>query len=1084
MGDRSLVVRIRAELADFKRQMSGAAQDVKQVGSAAQDSSGRATAALSRISAAAEKNAGAWGNVGDAVGRASLAVGVGLGLAAKAAIDWESAWAGVAKTVDGNASQMAQLESELRGLTQVLPATHAEIAAVAEAAGQLGIARGDIAGFTKIMIDLGESTNLSADEAATSLAQISNVMGTMDREGVGGIERMGSALVALGNAGASTEADIVAMSTRIAGSANLIGASEADVLALANALSSVGVEAQLGGGVISRVLTQINTEVLSSGERLDDFARLAGVSAQAFAQAWQADPVAAFQQVVAGLARVQESGGDTATVLSDLGIKGTENASVMLRLTGASGMLADSLQTGRAAWQQNSALAEEAAKRYETAGAQIAMARNAVYDAAITLGGELAPSLTTVANLVAGVANAFGSLPEPMQRVIATTALVGSGAGLAAVGIGKLVGLGRDVRSVFSDISTSSPRAAAGMTRAGQAAAVAGKAFAAAAAAGVAMGAIIDGPQWSSGVEQLTADVLAGGDALARWNARLAEGAAYDLRMDSNIRSMGDALRYSFDPGFLGQVDKTLGSVFSAFGAQNFSDVARAKAVLGEFDATLASMVRGGNASQAAEVMRQIADEAKAQGMSVSDLADRFPQYAEALAAVSNQSKAAGESGTAAASGLDQMSGSMDESASSAQDAAAAIDDLASSYADLGAQLLGQRGSAREFQAAIDDATAAVQENGRNLNINSEAGRANQAALDGIAEATGEWAARSIEAGAAQSEVAKIVSSGRAAFIDAAVAMGMSAEKAGALATQLGLVPEEVSTSFEAAGIEGEQEKVVTYTGVVNGVPQTSITTFSTPGSGQAQDQARLTTAALGDVPKSSVTTFSTPGSTAAQWQSGLVKQGVVAIPKSWSTHLSVSGASAAAAEAWRVKASLESIPRTVWSSVIVSRISRNIPVGNEDGGILRGTPTGAVKAYAGGGIALGTGAYVPRVPQILSGTGGVLWQEPVTGWEAYISGKPGMERRNLRVWADAGRMLGIPPWVLELARVQRHFADGGMSGNGQAPAAMGGFPDAGMVAGLVAREVRSVLAGMTVQMDGDRVGRIITRHQRGMTRL
>ena len=70
-----------------------------------------------------------------------------LGLAAKAAMDWESSWAGVQKTVDGSPQQMAALEAGLRGLARELPATHTEIAAVAEAAGQLGIETPNVLGL-------------------------------------------------------------------------------------------------------------------------------------------------------------------------------------------------------------------------------------------------------------------------------------------------------------------------------------------------------------------------------------------------------------------------------------------------------------------------------------------------------------------------------------------------------------------------------------------------------------------------------------------------------------------------------------------------------------------------------------------------------------------------------------------------------------------------------------------------------------------------------------------------------------------------------------------------------------------------
>ncbi len=52
-----------------------------------------------------------------------------------------------------------------------LPASAVEIANAAEVAGQLGIKTEDIS-FSRTMIDMGESTNLSAEEAATAIAKI------------------------------------------------------------------------------------------------------------------------------------------------------------------------------------------------------------------------------------------------------------------------------------------------------------------------------------------------------------------------------------------------------------------------------------------------------------------------------------------------------------------------------------------------------------------------------------------------------------------------------------------------------------------------------------------------------------------------------------------------------------------------------------------------------------------------------------------------------------------------------------------------------------------------------------------------
>lgn len=167
----------------------------------------------------------------------------GVGATVKAAMDWESSFASVKKTndevIDSNGNVVysyKDLEDGLRGLAKELPASHKEIAAVAEAAGQLGVQTENVTAFTKTMIDLGESTNMSAETAATELARFANIMGMSQDK----FSNLGSALVDLGNHYATTESEISSMSLRLAGAGKQIGMSEGDILGFAAALSSVG----------------------------------------------------------------------------------------------------------------------------------------------------------------------------------------------------------------------------------------------------------------------------------------------------------------------------------------------------------------------------------------------------------------------------------------------------------------------------------------------------------------------------------------------------------------------------------------------------------------------------------------------------------------------------------------------------------------------------------------------------------------------------------------------------------------------------------------------------------------------------
>src|SRR3546814_585183 len=153
------------------------------------------------------------------------------------------------------------------------------------------------------MIDLGETTNLSANDAATSLARFMNIMGTSQDQ----VSNLGSAIVGLGNNYATTESEILEMSLRLAGAGKQIGLTEGDVLGLATALSSVGIEAEAGGSAMSKVMIDIAASVDEGGARVEMFAKVAGMSADDFSAKWRTAPSEALAAFVKGLSKDRKS---------------------------------------------------------------------------------------------------------------------------------------------------------------------------------------------------------------------------------------------------------------------------------------------------------------------------------------------------------------------------------------------------------------------------------------------------------------------------------------------------------------------------------------------------------------------------------------------------------------------------------------------------------------------------------------------------------------------------------------------------------------------------------------------------------
>lgn len=323
----------------------------------------------------------------------------GAGVAVKAAIDYESAFAGVKKTVDGTPQQFAKLSNSIREMSREMPSSAVEIAHVAEAAGQLGVPIGAIKDFSKTMINLGVSTNLSSEEAASSIAKIGNIMQVSGKDLGTWSGHFGSAVVDLGNHFATTERDIVEMTNRLAAGGKLAGLTTPEILGLATAMSSVGIEAEAGGTAMNQTLTGIGKAVAGVGkgakEKLQLIASTAGMTSEQFSTAWKSKPAEALQAFIKGLQKAHEEGKNMDGILDELGMSGIRQGNMLKSLASASDQMGEAVRRSNSAWKENSALTNEASKRYETTESQLKIFKNKLTDIAIEFGGPLLKALNS-----------------------------------------------------------------------------------------------------------------------------------------------------------------------------------------------------------------------------------------------------------------------------------------------------------------------------------------------------------------------------------------------------------------------------------------------------------------------------------------------------------------------------------------------------------------------------------------------------------------------------------------------------------------------------------------------------------------
>jgi len=424
------------EIVETEQKLESLEREYKEFGSVAQQQS--------KIAAQEMQNAGQKiqevGQGISSVGRGmtqyvTAPIVAGFTASTKAAIDWESAFTGVKKTVDGTDEEYEQLADAIKEMSTEMAASKTEIAGVMEAAGQLGVTGVDnLIAFTKTAVMLGDTTNISAQDAAISFARILNITG----DGYNKVSNMGSAVVALGNNMATSESEIVAMTTRLASAGKIAGLTTQELLALSAAMTSVGIEPEAGATAMVQTFKGIQAAISGAAEgnekmieKLQQLAQISGMTAEEFTSAWKTKPMEVITNFVKGLEKLKDTGGDTFGVLDELGMSGVRQSNMIQALALATEQLTNATGIANKGWSENTALSEEAEKRYATMAAKLTQLKESLSNLAITVGERLMPYLEKLIGYVDELITKFEGLSD--EQVDAAIKIAGFAAAVGPV---------------------------------------------------------------------------------------------------------------------------------------------------------------------------------------------------------------------------------------------------------------------------------------------------------------------------------------------------------------------------------------------------------------------------------------------------------------------------------------------------------------------------------------------------------------------------------------------------------------------------------------------------------------------------
>lgn len=395
-----------------------------------------------------------WGGMITGFGRAMQRMGqkftmyIGAPLAAlgissfNAFKDYEMALARLKSALPDAGEEIERLNQAALEMSETIPVSYEELMAIMTGLAKAGVPVQNIEGMTLALARMSAVTGMTAEEVSTSMVMFMNSMGLP----MGNVDQLGAALVRLADESIATEGDIFSMATRMAATGSLAGLSATEVLSLSAAFASMGVNAEAGGSAASKLMKKMQLAA-ETGQNVEGFANVMGVSAEEFSRMWDSsasDTMLAFFQ---GLSDMDASGEQSVTAwLAEMELNEIRLSNLIALGASRPDMFESLMGSGKEGFAENTALVEKAGTIFETTSGQMDMLANATRNAQADLGENVADTFQPIIDKVGELVKGFGELDEETQtrwvNIGATLVGVGAGAtliGTAAEGVGKLV---------------------------------------------------------------------------------------------------------------------------------------------------------------------------------------------------------------------------------------------------------------------------------------------------------------------------------------------------------------------------------------------------------------------------------------------------------------------------------------------------------------------------------------------------------------------------------------------------------------------------------------------------------------------
>ncbi len=360
-----------------------------------------------------------------------------VALPVKMAIDFESAMADAAKTIDGMRDKAGNLtpeyykmEAAVKQMGRELPLTHEEIAKLFAAGGQMGMSDVEkLREFTTLSAHMAVAFGMGTEEAAEAIGGYQTKLGLT----TGQTREMLDLINQFANTSSATEKDVAGIVGRVGALGDVAGIAHKPMTAMAATLASMKIPEEIAATGLKNFMLALSKGEAATKKQKEAFASLS-IDAEMLGIGMQRDAEGAMLSVLKAIQKLPKH--KQVAALSEL--FGSESLGAIAPLLTQLDLLEKNLLIAADKTQYAGAMQQEFANRSRTTATALLLLKNRSGELGIHLGSALLPAV------VAG-ANAFGRFLEPVVAYANANPTVVNGAfalvaGLVAVRLAALAG--------------------------------------------------------------------------------------------------------------------------------------------------------------------------------------------------------------------------------------------------------------------------------------------------------------------------------------------------------------------------------------------------------------------------------------------------------------------------------------------------------------------------------------------------------------------------------------------------------------------------------------------------------------------